>query len=244
MPPGEDDLPCDDGVPMETPQHRNQMNLLINTLERAWMDRQDFFAGGNMFVYYSLEQVKKNDFRGPDVFVVLNTNRRVRKSWVVWEENGRTPDVVIELLSVTTEAVDRGEKMRIYAQDLHVAEYYLFDPLSCVLEGYSLDPATATYERMDSLPGGDLPCHRLGLRLGVRSGTFMGVTTDWLRWMDSRGAVLPSDAEIARSTEGLLRASEERARAVEERARASEEQARLLAEKLAAYEKRFGPLPE
>jgi Uma2 family endonuclease len=228
MPPGEDDLPCDDGVPMETPQHRNQMNLLISTLERAWMDRQDFFVGGNMFVYYSLEQVKTNDFRGPDVFVVLDAVRRSRKSWVVWQEGGRTPDVVIELLSESTEAIDRGVKMQIYARDLKVRDYYLFDPLSCVLEGYRLDPDTVTYERMAPEPGGDLACRRLGLRLGIRTGTYLGVTGDWLRWIDAQGAVLPSDEELAR--------------AAAEQARAAEERARSLAEELAAYKKRFGPL--
>ena len=55
------------------------------------------FVGANMFLYFSQTQAKKNDFRGPDVFVVMDTTRRERKSWVVWEEDGRVPDVVIEL---------------------------------------------------------------------------------------------------------------------------------------------------
>ncbi len=87
-----------------------------------------------MFVYFSELQAKKNDFRGPDVFVVLDTVRRERKSWVVWGENGRTPDVVIELLSPSTEAVDRGEKMRVYSKLLRVTHYYLFDPMSQLAE--------------------------------------------------------------------------------------------------------------
>lgn len=52
------------------------------------------------------------------------------RSWVVWQEDGRTPDGVIELLSATTETADRGEKMRIYAKLLREPEYYLFDPLA------------------------------------------------------------------------------------------------------------------
>ena len=40
-----------------------------------------------MFLYFSKTQAKNNDFRGPDVFVVMNTSRRERKSWVVWEED-------------------------------------------------------------------------------------------------------------------------------------------------------------
>ena len=40
------------------------------------------------------------DFRGPDFFVVLDVDGEVdRKSWIVWEENGRYPDVIVELMS-------------------------------------------------------------------------------------------------------------------------------------------------
>ena len=51
-----------------------------------------------MFVYFSLEQVQNRDFRGPDFFVLLDVPRREHESWVVRQE-GKGPDVVIELLS-------------------------------------------------------------------------------------------------------------------------------------------------
>lgn len=88
-PPGEDELPCDDGEPMETERHGRQMNVLTGSLELEWHDRDDFYVGGNMAIYFSELQAKKNDFRGPDVFVVLDTVRREHKSWVVWQEGGR-----------------------------------------------------------------------------------------------------------------------------------------------------------
>ena len=218
-PPGEDELPCDDGEPMESDRHRKQMNVLIESLDDAWRDRDDVYVGGNMFVYFSELQAKKNDFRGPDVFVVLDTVRRERKSWVVWGENGRTPDVVIELLSPSTEDVDRGEKMRVYSKLLRVTHYYLFDPMSGVLQGYTLDPVAREY--VSTLPdeSGDVPCPALGLRLGIRRGQLLGVEADWLRWIDKAGQIVPL--------------AEER-----ERARATQ-----LAAQLAEYQKRFGPLP-
>ena len=197
-PPGEDDLPWSDGEPVDSERNGKQQTVLTSSLERAWDARDDFYVGGNMFVYYSQLQTKQNDFRGPDVFVVLDTVRRVRKSWVVWAENGRMPDVVIELTSPSTEHVDRGEKMRIYAQLLRVSNYYLFDPLTGVLEGYQLDPVTRRYVPLAPGPGGDLTCPVLGLSLGVRRGLYQGVETDWLRWIDSEGRVLPSDEEAAR----------------------------------------------
>jgi Uma2 family endonuclease len=248
LPPGEDELPSEDGVPMETEQHFKQMTLLIDALETEWRDRDDFYVGGNMFLYFSETQVKKNDFRGPDVFVVLDTIRRVRKSWVVWQEE-RGPDVIIELLSPTTEKVDRGEKMRVYAKALHVPEYYLYDPDTHVFEGYTLDLGSLSYVRMEPEPSGDLVSRRLGLRLGVRPGRYLGVKRPWLRWLDDDGNVLRTGEEHALVAEGQARAAEEHARVAEEQARAAQEQARAskenaraLAAKLAEYEKRFGKL--
>ena len=76
MPPT--DLIFDDGEPMESNRHRIAMNVLINSLEEYWQERNDFFAGGNMFIYYSSEQARNRDFKGADVFVVLNTNKKRR----------------------------------------------------------------------------------------------------------------------------------------------------------------------
>ncbi len=74
-PPGQDALPYDDGEPMETSRHGDQMHLLIDTLRGAWAERQDFYVAGNMFVYFSELQTKGAYFRGPDVFVVLETEQ-------------------------------------------------------------------------------------------------------------------------------------------------------------------------
>ena len=129
-PPSSRELVYDDGEPMESARHVEQMTMLIRSLRNGLRDREDIYVGGNMFLYFSETQSRRNDFRGPDVFIVLGTTQRERRAWVVWEEDGRAPDVIIELLSESTEKVDRGEKMRIYARTLHVAEYFLFDPFS------------------------------------------------------------------------------------------------------------------
>ncbi|KYF81736.1 hypothetical protein BE11_12255 [Sorangium cellulosum] len=249
-PPGEDELPYDDGEPMESQRHRKQMYLLIEVLELLWKDRDDVYVSGNMAIYFSELQAKKNDFRGPDVFVVLDTVRRERKSWVVWQEDGRTPDVVIELLSESTEKVDRTDKMRIYAKLLRVPEYYLFDPFTAVLEAYALDLATMSYVPVAPGATGDVMSPRLHLGLGVRRGTYNGLEADWLRWLDPEGRALPTGDELARAAEEQARAAEEQARAAEEQARAAEDRARsaedeakLLAARLAEYEQRFGKPP-
>ena len=99
---------------MESNWHVLQMNLLNEALQLHWKDRQDFFAGGNMFVYFSPTQELTHDFKGPDVFVALDVpTQPSRLSWVTWQE-GKPPDVVIELLSPSTAAYDKREKKQIY----------------------------------------------------------------------------------------------------------------------------------
>lgn len=206
---------------METERHVNQMLLLIESLNLAWSDRNDFYCCGNMFVYWSELQVKRNDFRGPDVFVVLGTEKKERLSWVVWQEGGKTPDVVIELISPSTEDVDRGKKMRIYAEVLHVGEYYLFDPMTAELQGYELDATSHSYRPIQPDGRGYLPCKQLGLWLGVVRGKFGYEELPLLRWIDSAGRVLPSGYELA--ADQATRAAEEATRAAEEARRADQE---------------------
>jgi len=68
------DLIFDDGEPLESNRHRTAMNALIRSLHEAWAHRNDFFVGGNMFIYYSNRQIRNEDFRGPDFFVVLGVD--------------------------------------------------------------------------------------------------------------------------------------------------------------------------
>jgi Uma2 family endonuclease len=72
LPPTQDELPYDDSEPMESWRHRCQMDLLISTTQTWLQPRSDGFVGGNMFLYYSLEQARSRNFKGPDYFVVLS----------------------------------------------------------------------------------------------------------------------------------------------------------------------------
>ena len=106
--PTEDDLPSDDGEPMETPRHRDQMISLIYSLKTHWANRTNYYVSGNMFLYYDPQSHRK--FRGPHFFLVLDVDNHERKSWVVWQEGMRFPDLIIELLSDTTRETDTGEE--------------------------------------------------------------------------------------------------------------------------------------
>ena len=80
--------------------------------------------GGNKFIYYSSKQARNWDFKGPDFFVVLGVNNNpARQGWVVWEEGGRYPDVMVELLSSSTAEVDKGPFLRNYWWDFDLNKF-------------------------------------------------------------------------------------------------------------------------
>jgi Uma2 family endonuclease len=183
--PTEDDLPCDDGEPMETPRHREQMNLLIDSLKVHWADRTRYYVGGNMFLHYDPENKRRS--RGPDFFLVLDVVDRERKSWVVWQEGMRFPDLIIELLSATTREVDKGVKKDLYEGLFRTAEYYLYDPWSQEFIGYHLHGLH--YHEVKPDAEQKISSTVTGLYLGLREG--------WLRWLTVEGAVLPTPLELA-----------------------------------------------
>jgi Uma2 family endonuclease len=124
------DLIFDDGAEMESNRHRIGMNVLIRSLEQGFAHRNDFFAGGNMFIYFSAEQLRNRDFRGQDFFAVMDVDGTpTRQGWVVWQENGRYPDVIVELLSPSTANADKGIKKDIYERVFRTPDYFIFDPL-------------------------------------------------------------------------------------------------------------------
>ena len=111
-PPKNIELMYEDGIPLESDWHRRAMNLLIDIISYLWRERKDFYVGGNMFIYFDPHQVKHRNFRGPDFFVVkdIADNTYLRKAWVLWEEDWRAPNIVVELTSKSTEAEDMGPK--------------------------------------------------------------------------------------------------------------------------------------
>ena len=229
LPPTQDELPYDDGEPMESQRHKMQMDLLIEALY-PWLEaREDGYVGGNMFVYYGLSQVRNRDFKGPDFFAVLGVPKGERKSWVCWEEE-KTPDVIIELLSESTANADKGEKKLIYQNQMHVPEYFWYDPFNPDdLAGFQLQGGS--YQPIPFNDNGQLVSHVMELALVRWQGAYQGIEATWLRWATLDGTPLPTGAEIAqqesqRVEEERQRAEQERQRAEQERQRAEQERQR------------------
>ncbi len=227
FPPTEDELPYDDGMPMESQRHAIQLQLLMDPLRLYWTDRHDVFVGGNMFVYFSLDQVRNQDFRGPDFFVALGVPKRERKSWVVWQE-GKGPDVVIELLSDSTAARDKGEKKFIYQDRLRVPEYFWFDPFSGECVGFTLRDGVYVPIVMDAQER--LFSQQLDLVLVQWEGIYQDLHARWLRWATVTGGLLPTPQEAL---------EQEQQRAAE-----AQQQAIALEALLARYRERFGDIPQ
>jgi Uma2 family endonuclease len=149
-----------------------------------------------MFIYYSSTQIKNRDFRGPDFFVVLDVEgTRSRQGWVVWEEEGRYPDVIIELMSPSTASVDLGLKKQLYDRVFKTQDYFVYNPFdSQSLQGWHRD---RTYSEIIPDSRGWLWCEMLGLWLGTWMGTIDRETMNWLRFYDPNGALVLLPEEVA-----------------------------------------------
>src|SRR5262249_54864048 len=155
-----------------------------------------------------------------------------RKSWVVWQEGMRFPDIIIELLSDSTREIDKGEKKTLYERVFHTSEYYLYDPFSHEFLAYHLHGGH--YETAQ--PDEQERVH------STLANLYLVVHEGWLRWMTPEGVVLPTPEERAEQAQqraelAQQRAEQERQRAEQERQRA--EQAEQLLE---MYRRRFGNL--
>jgi Uma2 family endonuclease len=176
-----------DEPPLETDFHRNQIDLLIRLLKHWWQDRPDVYISGNLTVYYNEQQLKKRDFRGPDIFIVLGTEKKDRRSWAVWEEGGKYPNVVIELLSSATAAVDKGEKKELYQNVWRVPNYFWFHPQTLEFAGFHL--VDGRYETLAPTDAGWLWSEQIQL--------FLGIHDRQLRCFTAEGnlIVLPEESE-------------------------------------------------
>lgn len=239
------ELPGEDGEPMENERERIQINLGLDLIDQNWQDRDDFYAGGNMFVYFSTEQARavtaeikdpalpKKTFRGPDLFIVRNVDGSYRRQkWVVWDEDGHYPDVIFEFLSPSTRQRDLGEKKTLYEQTFHTREYFCYEYMDATaiprLYGWRLD-ANAIYQPLSANERGWLWSEELQLWVGEWYGTIARETTLWLRFYTADGDLVLTKAEIAQRqailAKELAEIAEQRAGEAEQRAGEAEQRA-------------------
>ena len=118
--------PDSDGNPMaETDAQFYPLTETVLALRQHYAHRDDVYVSGDLLVYYRMND---NTVRlAPDVFVVFGVDDHLRSSYIIWREEGKSPDFVLEIASPGTFVRDMTEKRALYAA-LGVAEYWRFDP--------------------------------------------------------------------------------------------------------------------
>jgi hypothetical protein len=103
------ELIADDGEPMESEWQLRETALLIDSVDHQYKGREDYYVGGNMFVYFSEKQADRTSadltsFR-------QNTRRFPIPSTGTWLEDGSRL-TRLSTISKTTRDLDYGEKSR------------------------------------------------------------------------------------------------------------------------------------
>jgi Uma2 family endonuclease len=208
------DDPTSDGRAMAESEVHWQVRVdVVETLRDHFAAEPMVHVGGNLLLFY--ERGNAHEHVLLDAFVVRGIPKLPpRESYLVWEE-GKPPDMVIEITSKTTRQEDQTKRREIYRDLLKITEYFQFDPT-----GDSLAPSLQgvrwvgdDYVAIEPVDG-RLPSAVLGLHLERRG---------WeLRlWDPARGAQLltpKEQRELARQ-----RAAQEWRRAEREKHRAERE---------------------
>ena len=124
---------------------------------------------------------------------------RKREAWITWEEGGRLPDVVFEMLSPSTAKKDRTEKKDLYARVFATAEYFLYEPKTGKLEGFRL--AGRFYQPIQPDDQGRLWSEQIGVAIGLWHGEVEGKEDDWVRLFRPDGTLVPTSDEKAEAAE-------------------------------------------
>jgi Uma2 family endonuclease len=235
-------FPESDGEPVaENTANLLQMMDLIFSVQSlfASQGRTRYVVGGNQFLYYN--EHNGRDHVAPDVYVGFDLPRRRRPSWKTWIE-GKSPDIVWEITSESTQREDLGHKRELYER-LGVQEYYIHDPegeLQPLFRGYAL--RAGRFEPLEALPTGGIMSPLLGTELRplmMPETAHHPAAAIYLRVIDpATGEFIPLSDEVRQEYEEMSRGYEEVSREyhVARERIVREEGARLAAERHAAHE--------
>lgn len=156
--------------------------------------------------------------------MVLDTDRRSRRSWTVWEEDGKYPNVIFEILSSSTAKVDRTTKKALYQNTFRTPEYFWFDPDS--LEFVGLVLVAGKYEPIPENENGYLWSQQLNL--------YVGVLDSKLRFFLEDGSCVETPEEAAKNAQRVAENAQQAVEDAQQDAEDARERSRRLAERLRA----------
>jgi Uma2 family endonuclease len=246
-------LPEEDETPLESHYHALQQQLLAEVIHQHFKGRTDYFCGTNMFVYYSREQAQgitdfvegkreSAPYKGPDLLVVVGVDgTKRRKHWVVWDEDDRFPDLIVEITSPSTKRKDTDDNLKLFAQVFRTREYFWYDEEAGEWMGYRLQGES--YVPIEVNARGWRWSEVLGAWLGVSELPYRGWRYRWLRLYDVGGRLVPTGEELAAAERERAEAERQRAEQAErrierERRRAEQERQRAEAERQRAEQER------
>ena len=215
--PDEDDEWWSDEPQMESTLHMEQISLLIACLKWWWQERSRFFVAGNISIYYEKKQKKKGShrFSGPDFFLVKDVSGHPRKSWMVWRENNRFPDLIIEILSTSTANVDRTDKKSLYQNTFKTPEYFWFHPWTLELAGFKL--VNGKYQ--------SIPANARGHLWSAELDLFVGIHENQLRFFTPAGDLVPISQEDAIEERNKRQVAEQQVEQERQQRKRAEQQA-------------------
>ena len=203
--PNLDELVTEADSPVDNLPSDKQQRILIDPLYSSWTGpgkARCFLAAANVGLFYAV----KSPPLIPDVFLSLDIAvaedwwAKANRSYFVWVY-GKMPEVVVEIVS-NLEGGEADTKLHDYAR-IGVPYYVIYDPLELLrggilrvfaLRGRTYEPMTVQW----------IP--EVGLGLTLWHGKYEGKETQWLRWCDQEGRVIPTGAERAEKLAAQLRA--------------------------------------
>ncbi|NEP56664.1 MAG: hypothetical protein F6K31_06515 [Symploca sp. SIO2G7] len=196
--PTSEELPCSDETPVDNELQNLIPNLLLYILAAIWPERQDYFFGVDMAIYY-LYQNELQPAVIPECFLSIGVPRcsseRGRLSYVLWEENNIPPLLAIEIVSENYK--DEYEEKKEKYTHLGVKYYLIYNPnywqryQHQPFELYRLEQGEYVLQTTEPywIP-------EVGLGIGRGRGTHMGWEREWLRWYDQEGNAYPTTEEV------------------------------------------------
>lgn len=171
-------------------RYRRQADILVQSLTADELGYDNFFIGSSIPVRY--DAADHSAVVIPDIFLVMDVQKREREEWVVWEEGMRYPDIIFEFAMVKERASElplvfvKADKLRLYESVFKCKEYYLYDPFDQKLGGYHL-AADGRYQHFNFDSEERVGSPSTGLYLYIKDG--------WLRWRTRSDFILPTPRE-------------------------------------------------
>ena len=152
-----------DGVPIimpsPTPRHQELYRALVKFIE-AWID-----GGGQGLLYYQPVDLKIDDSKAlvPDLLYYATNDRSA-----IVSENGKylvgVPDLVVEIISPSSQNTDRFYKFEVYAE-IGVKYYWTIDPEFWIFQAFRLVEGEYRFEASLSDEGEFAPELFAGLKI-------------------------------------------------------------------------------